>query len=245
LIVRGQSLLLLFDIDGTLFREGVTPVGAAMSVALKEVHRVDTNAIRTQIATSGRTHGEIARAILLDAGVPATRIDALADEVRERCCEAWARMLPDDLSDAVLPGVRELLGWLAGVPDVKLGLLTGNYEAIAELKVAHSGLGGFFSPGQGAFGSDAEDRDALPAIARRRAGTPGTPYPRAGTIVIGDTPRDVACARADGVRCAAVASGLFGTDALIGAEAVVRDAVELRAALRDLGVGPGVSRPGG
>jgi phosphoglycolate phosphatase-like HAD superfamily hydrolase len=229
-------MLFLFDIDGTLLREGVTPVGAAMSAALREVHGVDTGAIRTQIATSGRTHGEIARAILLDAGVPPARIDARADRVQERCCQAWAEMLPDDLSGAVLPGVRDLLAWLAGAPDVRLGLLTGNYEAIAELKIARSGLDRFFAPGKGAFGSDAEDRNALPAIARRRAGTSGAPYPRGDTIVIGDTPRDIACARADGVRCLAVETGFFEADALAGADAVVRDAAELRPALERLGV---------
>jgi phosphoglycolate phosphatase-like HAD superfamily hydrolase len=112
-----------------------------------------------------------------------------------------------------------------------LGLLTGNYEQIARLKLGRAGLGGFFAPGQGAFGSDAEDRTALPPIARRRAGTLQAPYPREQTIVIGDTPRDIACARADGLRCVAVASGPFGADALRGADVVVRNAGELGLAL--------------
>lgn len=232
-------MLLLFDIDGTLL-EGTAPlVGQAMSAALREVHGVDTNAIRTHIPTVGMTDGEIARAILLDAGVCAQRIDALADRVRDRCCDWATRLLGDDLSGALLPGVPELLGWLVDVPGVKRGLLTGNYEAIAWLKVTRAGIDGFFEGGQGAFGSDAEDRTALPAIARRRAGTPRTPYPRGGTIVIGDTPRDIACARADGVRCVAVASGPYGMDALASADAVVRDAIELRVALRALGMGRG------
>jgi len=230
-------VLVLFDIDGTLL-EGVTqPVGEAMRAALREVHGVDTSAIRTRIATAGRTDGEIARAILLDLGVSTERIDALAGNVRERCCRECARLLPDDLSRAVLPGVRVLLDWLTGQADVKLGLLTGNYEQIARLKLARAGIGSAFALGQGGFGSDAEDRSALPAIARRRAGTVMAPYPRGETIVIGDTPRDIACARADGVRCVAVASGPFPADALAGADAVARDAVELRRILPALGVG--------
>jgi phosphoglycolate phosphatase-like HAD superfamily hydrolase len=233
-------LLLLFDIDGTLLAEGATPVGQAMSAALKEVHQVDTGAIRKHIATSGRTHGEIARAILLDAGVSAERIDALADRVRDRCCEWATRLLPDDLSGAVLPGVRDLLGWLAKQEDVTLGLLTGNYEPIARLKLERAGFGRAFADAPGAFGSDAEDRAALPAIARRRAGTSRAPYPRADTIVIGDTPHDIACARADQLRCVAVGSGAFGAEALTGADAVARDAVGLRLALQELGL----SRPG-
>ena len=231
-------MLVLFDIDGTLLDGATRTAGEAMGLALKEVHGVDTSSIRTHIPTAGRTDGEIARAILLDAGVSAERIDALADRVRDRCSEWCARLFPDDLSGYVLPGVRELLDWLTEQRGVKLALLTGNYEPIARLKVARAGISRAFASGQGAFGSDAEDRTALPAIARRRAGTPGSPWPRGDTIVVGDTPLDIACARADGVRCVAVASGPFRADALNGADAVVRDAGMLRRALRDLGVRP-------
>ena len=118
----------------------------------------------------------------------------------------------------MLPGVRELLDWLAEQRGVKLALLTGNYEPVARLKMTRAGLGRAFAPGQGAFGSDAEDRAALPEIARRRAGTPGSPWPRGDTIVIGDTPLDIACARADGVRCVAVASGPFTAARADGAD---------------------------
>jgi phosphoglycolate phosphatase len=230
-------VLLLFDIDGTLLEGTTQPVGEAMRAALKEVHGVDTSLIRAQIPTAGRTDGEIARAILLDAGVSTKRIDALAASVRELCCRSCAALLPDDLSRSVLPGVRELLDWLAEQADVKLGLLTGNYEPIARLKLKRAGIGGAFALGQGAFGSDAEDRTALPAIARRRAGTVQAPYSRRETIVIGDTPQDILCARADGLRCVAVVSGPFRSDALAGADAVARDAGELRLLLPKLRIG--------
>ncbi len=61
------------------------------------------------------------------------------------------------------------------------------------------------------------------------------PIPREHTIVIGDTPRDIACARADGVRCVAVTSGPFGAEDLRGADAVARDSTQLRAVLEELG----------
>lgn len=230
-------MLVLFDIDGTLLDGATRTAGEAMSLALEEVHGVDTGSIQTQIPTAGRTDGEIARAILLGAGVSAERIDALAGAVRDRYCEWCARLFPDDLSSSVLPGVPELLDWLAEQRGVKLALLTGNYEPVAWLKVTRAGRGRAFASGQGAFGSDAEDRAALPEIARRRAGTPGSPWPRGDTIVIGDTPLDIACARADGVRCVAVASGPFEAGVLTDADAVTHDALELRLALRDLGVG--------
>jgi phosphoglycolate phosphatase-like HAD superfamily hydrolase len=112
-----------------------------------------------------------------------------------------------------------------------LALLTGNLEPIARLKLDRAGLGAFFARGQGAFGSDDEDRAALPAIARGRAGSGDEPYPRRGTVVIGDTPRDVACAHGDGVRCVAVATGPYPPEALSAADAVARDAAELAALL--------------
>jgi phosphoglycolate phosphatase-like HAD superfamily hydrolase len=230
-------VLLLFDIDGTLLGGTTQPVGAAMLSALSEVHGIDVGVIRTQIATDGRTDAEIARAILVAAGVSSDRIDALADSVRDSCSRIAARLLPDDLSCAVLPGVRELLQWLARQAAVKVALLTGNYEPIARLKLARAGIGEMFAEGQGAFGSDAEDRAALPAIARRRAGSSRTPYPRSETIVIGDTPRDIACARADGVRCVAVATGAFSSDALAAADVVAGDAFDLRRIFADLGIG--------
>jgi phosphoglycolate phosphatase-like HAD superfamily hydrolase len=128
----------------------------------------------------------------------------------------------------------ELLGDLAGV---RLSLVTGNYEPIARLKLARAGLGHHFGAGQGGFGSDAEERGLLPAIARRRAGAPdGTPHPRDRTIVIGDTPRDIACARADGVRVLAVATGPYPVEALGEADAVAADGFGLRDLLeRELG----------
>ena len=148
----------------------------------------------------------------------------------------YVELCPDDLSKTVLPGVRDLLGWISTRNGAKLGLLTGNYEPVARLKLARAGLGKHFPRGQGAFGSDSEDRTMLPTIARRRAGSVGAPYPRQQTIVIGDTPRDVACARADGVRCLAIASGPHGAAELSDADAVVSDADEARDALANLGV---------
>jgi len=222
---------LLFDIDGTLLSGATDAHVAAMHVALREIHGVTVARKRARPSRAGRTDGEIARAILLGAGVSAQRIDERAAEVRERCCRSYARLCPPDLSHAVLPAVRELLEWLSARDDARLGLVTGNYEPIARLKLARAGIGKYFPPDQGAFGSDCEDRAALPAIARRRAGAGGVPHPRQRTVVIGDTPLDVACARADGLRCVAVATGPFEVDELSRADAVADDAGALRTVL--------------
>jgi phosphoglycolate phosphatase-like HAD superfamily hydrolase len=230
-------VLLLFDIDGTLLRGATAAHRDALHEALRVVHGVDAERVGLSVSPAGRTDGDIARSILLDAGVSADRIDARADAVREACCRAYARLCASDLSEYVVPGMPDVLEWLGGLDDVRLSLVTGNYEAVARLKLRRAGVGQWFATGQGGFGSDAEDRAALPPIARRRAGVRGRPYPREKTVVIGDTPRDIACAQADGLRCVAVTTGPFGAEELGVADAVARSPRELRGALTDLGVG--------
>jgi phosphoglycolate phosphatase-like HAD superfamily hydrolase len=224
-------VLVLFDIDGTLLTGATRAHSQALDRAIREVHGVDPAGVRKQIDPAGRTDGEIARLILLDLGVSARRIDELADDVCEACCRIYAQICPPDLSSHVVRGIPDLVAWLGARPGVKLGLVTGNYEPIGRLKLRLAGIGKWFASAPGAFGSDSEDRAALPAIARRRAGH----TPRAETVVVGDTPRDIACARADGVRCVAVTSGQYGAAALSGADAVATDADELRRRLEELG----------
>jgi phosphoglycolate phosphatase len=219
-------VLLLFDVDGTLLLKATAAHAEAVHEALREVYGIgDLSAVRVEAA--GRTDYEIARAICLQLGVTAERFDAGRQEFRIACVAAYARLCPEDLSEFVAPGVTDVLEALAARDGTRLALLTGNLEPIARLKIRRAGLGRFFEPGQGGFGSDHEDRTELPAIARRRAGH----YPRAKTVVIGDTPRDIACARADGVRCIAVATGPYGPDELAKADVVLRSAHELLGAL--------------
>jgi phosphoglycolate phosphatase-like HAD superfamily hydrolase len=224
-------LLVLFDIDGTLLTAATEAHRDALHAALRDVHGIDPEAADKPLSPAGRTDGEIARAILLGAGVSAERIDERADAVRAACCRIYARLCPADLSDRLVPGITDVLDWLADREDVRLALVTGNYEPVARLKLRRAGVGHHFQPGQGAFGSDAEDRVALPPIARRRAGKDGVSHPRERTVVIGDTPRDIACAQADGLRCVAVTTGPFARPELTDADAVAGDAGELRGEL--------------
>jgi phosphoglycolate phosphatase len=227
------TTLLLFDVDGTLLHRATAEHAQALHLALKEVHGIDVTAsARVSLNPAGRTDGEIARALLLNSGVSALRIDERAVDVRVACCEIFARLVPADLSHTVLPGIAELLSELDDHENVRLSLVTGNFEPIARLKLGHAGIGDHFPPGQGGFGSDDEDRAALPHIARKRAGHDGIEFSRVRTIVIGDTPRDIACARADEVRCFAVATGPFSVDELHSADAVAADARQLGEQLR-------------
>jgi phosphoglycolate phosphatase-like HAD superfamily hydrolase len=221
-------VLLLFDIDGTLLQRAAGAHRDALHEALRVVHGVKEPVHQAGYEVAGRTDTEIARLLLVAAGVSARRIDERADAVRVAACEAYARLVPADLSAHVTPGIGELLETVVARGRDRLALVTGNFEAIARMKLRAAGLGGFFPSGQGGFGSDHEQRAELPRIARRRAGD-DEPWPRARTVVIGDTPRDIACARADGVRVFAVATGPYRANDLVAADAVARDARELGA----------------
>ena len=226
-------MLLLFDIDGTLLLKASREHAEAMHVALRRVYGMTEPPTRL-VEAAGRTDIDIARQIALLGGVPALRFDEGLDDLRAEVAALYAEMVPEDLSDRVAPGIGDLLETLAAREHVLLSLVTGNLEPVARMKLAAAGIGHWFPAGQGGFGSDSEDRTELPAIARARAGAPGPAHPRADTLVIGDTPRDIACARADGVRCVAVAGGPYSPEELADADAVARDARSLLSALDGL-----------
>jgi phosphoglycolate phosphatase len=222
-----NKALLLFDIDGTLLVRGADAHKDAVHAALKRVYGIADPAW-PRIEAAGKTDVEIAREILVASGVSPQVIGERATEFRVAAAEEYGARCPRDLSDRVAPGMPELLHYLAGRTDVLLSLVTGNLEPIARLKLARAGLGQYFAPGQGGFGSDDEDRMALPAIARERAGSVNWPHPRERTWVIGDTPRDIACARADEIRCLAVTTGPYGAEDLKDADGVAGGPEQLR-----------------
>src|SRR5262245_27908145 len=104
------------------------------------------------------------------------------------------------------PGIRDLVEALAARDDVVVGLLTGNIEAGARIKLRPTGLWPRFR--LGAYGSDDADRTRLPGVAASRAERlVGRVFRGADTVIVGDTPRDIGCARAFGARAIAVATG--------------------------------------
>jgi phosphoglycolate phosphatase-like HAD superfamily hydrolase len=228
-------VLLLFDIDGTLLLKASREHAEALLAALRAVHGIAIPSERGDAA--GMTDGAIARNILLLAGVSAERIDARAPAVRAATCREFARRCPADLTDHLAPGIPDVLDALARRDDLALSLVTGNYEPVARLKLQRAGLSGYFPLGQGAFGSDDEDRAALPEIARRRAGGSRGPWSPEHAVVIGDTPLDIACARADGLRVIAIATGPFPASGLADADVVLGDAHALPEALATLAEG--------
>jgi len=222
-------LLLLWDIDGTLLQRASREHAEALHRALEQVHgSFSLDGHKVEVA--GRTDASIARDLLVAAGHAPEAIDARADDVVAACCALYDELCPADLSPRVAPGVPEALASLGGRPDAfHFSLVTGNFERVARLKLARAGIGDWFPAGQGGFGSDAENRELLPPIARERAGG----WPRERTVVIGDTPRDIACARADGLRVVAVATGPFAVEQLAGADAVIDSAEAVVPVLED------------
>jgi phosphoglycolate phosphatase len=146
---------------------------------------------------------------------------------------------PANPQKTMMPGIRPLLDALASRDDTYLALLTGNYEKAARLKLEHFDLWRYFPCG--AFADDASDRNSLfpKALARIRACGGPIVHP-AHTIVIGDTPHDVACALAAGARPIGVATGGFTVQQLrdCGAENVFADLSDTDAVLKLLSTRP-------
>lgn len=207
--------LLLFDIDGTLMKAG----GAGFRAMEQAVERrLGVRNATAGIVPHGKTDPLILREILHRIGVGPTTTSV----VLPRLIEDYERLLSVEMPRApavLLPGARDLLDALSRRPHVLLGLLTGNLERTARIKLRRFELDRFFR--FGAFGSDAEHRVALPAIAVARAEhLAGAPIGLGRHVhIIGDTPRDVECAIANGATAVAVATGGATAEELRGAGA--------------------------
>ncbi len=197
--------LVLFDIDGTLIRTGGAGVKAFARVA-EHVYGQATGTAHL------RFHGATDTGLVRDF----LRAHGVMDTPRERLrfLDAYLFWLDHHLSTnkgEICPGVPGCLAALRSLPQPPLiGLLTGNIRLGAELKLRAHDLWKEFS--LGGFGDDHEDRAEIARSARRRgAAAVSGPLADDEVLVVGDTPADVACARAIGARCAAVATG--GIDA--------------------------------
>ena len=186
------------------------------------------------IEMPGRTDAWILSAAAAAHGIPPDSPDLA------RFPPAYLRHLVHEIDEpspprarkGVMPGVRELLDALAARPDVYLALLTGNYEAAAQVKLAYFDLWRYFPCG--AFGDAAADRNGLlPKAVARVAALGGPTRAASEAIVIGDTPLDIACARASGARSIAVATGNHGVEELrsAGADIVFQDLGDTSGAL--------------
>jgi len=198
--------VLLFDIDGTLIRAVRRPeYRSRINQMLVDIF--GTCGRISEVDFGGKTDLAIYREALECVGISPT--DILK---RLPVLEAEMVSILSDLASTgevfrLCEGVRDLLENVAGEPKFLPSLLTGNVEKLAEAKLRVVGIDHYFR-GRGAFGSDAEERNHLPAIAAGRiAEHLGKSLAPERFVIIGDTPRDIACARHFGARAVAVASG--------------------------------------
>jgi phosphoglycolate phosphatase-like HAD superfamily hydrolase len=185
------------------------------------------------LAMAGRTDPEIALELLAahEVAEGASHLPAFSDAL-VTALAAKAAVIRE--RGRALPGARETLAALGRADGVVQSLLTGNVEPNALLKLASFGLDGYLDFEVGGFGSDHHHRPSLVQVARTKAERKyGTAFEGGATVLVGDTPLDVAAGRAGGARVVAVATGPYGVDELAstGADAVLEDLRDVEAAV--------------
>ncbi len=216
----GVERLLLFDIDGTLLRAGT--VGG--DVFDRAIEKVLGGPPAQRVSMSGKTDPQIVREYLalMQEDDPA-HLPAILAQLQSELGAARAELAA---VGTPCPGAHDLLGALAKDDRLHLSVLTGNIAPNAEVKLSVFGLEEHLDLETGAYGSDSEDRTALVPVAVQRLATlRGSRLHPQQVWVIGDTPRDLACAQAGGAHCLLVATGRFSRADLadLGAEAVLDD----------------------
>jgi phosphoglycolate phosphatase len=205
--------LVLFDIDGTLLSAGRV-ARESILVALERAYGWKAEAAhqdRQRYDFSGKTDPQIVRELVAET------VDRdLCEQHLGRALDLYLEELERRLEPGTVvtkPGIPELLARLAAEPKATLGLLTGNIERGARIKLAPPGFNDYFP--FGAFGSDSADRYGLPEVAVRRAReTTGWTFTGKSIVIVGDSIHDVACGRSLQVRAVAVATGPTAREAL-------------------------------
>lgn len=163
----------------------------------------------------GKTDRQIVRELMSAAGFDDAEISArMHDTIAAYVAGLRERLQAPDRTVATYPGIVALIDALDQDDSSVLGLLTGNVEQGAQLKLEAAGLS-FDRFVVNAFGSDHEVRSELPAIAHRRmCAEYGVSLAGRDMVVVGDTPSDIACGRSIGARAIGVATGHYGVDEL-------------------------------
>ncbi len=212
------SVMILFDVDGTLLLTG----GATRRCIRRAAERVLGPKFRWTEITAGELDPQIFRGLAERCGIRGVAEKQAAYTVAY-LAELEAELKRCKADVMVLPGIRALLDALLRRENVTMGLLTGNFQRAVELKLQAADI----DPTRftvGAFAEDGQQRSDLVHTAIRRF---QERYRRTVSaqevILVGDTPRDIACARAAGCRILAVATGQYSVTDLAGADRVVAD----------------------
>lgn len=223
--------LVLWDIDGTLVSCG--PSGReALEEGARKAAGLDVVA---PVSMGGRTDPEIVSEMLLAGGVDPSDLDA---KVRDALAEATALLAGWQgrirREGFLHPGVLEVLQALSGREGVRQSLVTGNVAPNAMVKLGAFGILRYFDHECGAYGTDHAERDCLVPISMEKVRSlRGESYDSDEVWVIGDTARDLRCARAGSARCLIVGTGREGFDAVreLEADVVLKDLSDTEAIL--------------
>jgi phosphoglycolate phosphatase-like HAD superfamily hydrolase len=239
--------LVLWDVDGTLVQAGEVGRDIFTEAFQAVVGRAPDQAAARALAMAGRTDPEIALEFLTahEIAEGATHLPAFS-EALVTALAAKAAVIRE--RGRALPGARETLAALGRADGVVQSLLTGNVQPNALLKLASFELDGYLDFDVGGFGSDHHHRPSLVEVARVKAERKyGTGFEGTATVLVGDTPLDVAAGRAGGARVVAVATGPYRVEELeaTDADAVLEDLRDTGAALAAI-LGDGAAgRPAG
>jgi phosphoglycolate phosphatase len=203
-----DHLALLFDIDGTLISTGGAGA-ASWRLAFDELYGIPADI--GKFTDAGMTDSQVARRTFEAVVGHAPSRKELSVLLERRLNHLYATVA-DSAGYRVLPGVEKLLPRLLE-KGYLLGLVTGNGEAAAHIKLHRARLNRFFS--FGGYGSDSDDRSELTKKALERAALVfGGPIHPKQCFTVGDTPLDVAAAHGAGIECVGVASGHFSAEQL-------------------------------
>ena len=217
-IMYDGKKLVLFDIDGTLISAGGAGT-RSLNLAFQSLFSI-TDAFMN-ISMAGKTDPQI-----ISEGLRLNDLPHRDGNV-DRMIEMYLKFLHREINNPdrhLMPGIKEALDLLCK-KEMPLGLLTGNLKRGAEIKLGPFGIYDYFL--DGAFGSDDDDRDKLLPIALEKFRQKGWRFSPKDCIVVGDTPRDVQCAKIHGAYCIAVATGPYSKEDLLQTDAdIVLDSLQ-------------------
>lgn len=206
----------LWDIDSTLLTAGKAGITAFLD-AVADVAGTRPSGVGLDLG--GRIDPDIAAAMLASVGAPECLGDAVLDRLAQLAVD---RQQEFSTQTSALPGIRAMVHRLADL-GVRQTVVTGNIESVGRIKLQAADLVPPIDPALGGFGDHGTTRAAVAGAAMAKLTADGWPLSPDTCWIVGDTPRDAACAAAIGVRCALVATGRHSTAALatLGADVVL------------------------
>jgi phosphoglycolate phosphatase-like HAD superfamily hydrolase len=227
----GLMRLILWDIDGTLVQAGEVGRDIFTEAFQAVLGRTPDQVTAKALVMAGRTDPEIALEFLAAHEVEGERHLPAFSEALVSALAAKAAVIRE--RGRALAGAGDILDALDRTDGVVQSLLTGNVQPNALLKLASFELDGYLDFEVGGFGSDHHHRPSLVQVARDKAERKyGTAFDGPATVLVGDTPLDVAAGKAGGARVVAVATGPYRVEELRAteADAVLEDLRDTEAA---------------